>query len=499
MKIDRFRDIGLLIFVAVSLVAYTSMVRLQRASGAPLHGSHLLQTIGLYLLASVLFLWALVWIERRGGISISWVWGAAVLFRLPFLLAAPALSDDVYRYLWDGHVANHGVSPYAYAVEAPELDYLHVPGRDLVNHAWMASPYLPSAQFVFRALAFILPQKPGFVQIVMITFDLLSAFLLSKLLALASLPRHRLLLYLWNPLVIVEIAYSAHVDAWMIFLTLMAVYLTLAKPEVRSPFSSPDSRLATGARDFLAPGFLALATLTKVIPILLLPILFWRWSWRQRILYAAVTIGLLLPAALKAGWGLVGNADGTGLFGALRIYVDQWNFNSGLFHWLELWLGAQGFGRPSPQAKTIILTLLIVILLVLFALARERRPTTDTIRLMTVPFSAYLLLTPTFHPWYLLIMLIFLPFLTPSDAEPRWFWLPAIPWLYLGSVLSLSYITYIDRLNPGEQEWVRQIEWQPTLLLLGISLSGCVFFQQRNKRKQRDVSETAMQTIKKHV
>ena len=90
---------------------------------------------------------------------------------------------------------------------------------------------------------------------------------------------------------------------------------------------------------------------------------------------------------------------------------------------------------------------------------------------------AYLLLTPTVHPWYALIILIFLPFLAPGETEPRWFWLAIIPWLYLSGALIFSYLTYLDPLNFQELPWVSTLEWGPTLALLLAFLAFSVFRQ----------------------
>src|SRR5438876_7315473 len=43
------------------------------------------------------------------------------LFRLTLLWRPPDLSDDIFRYLWDGRVAQSGLSPYAYVPEDPAL------------------------------------------------------------------------------------------------------------------------------------------------------------------------------------------------------------------------------------------------------------------------------------------------------------------------------------------------------------------------------------------
>ncbi|MCP4418614.1 MAG: hypothetical protein GY805_18495 [Chloroflexi bacterium] len=445
------------LFAGLSLLAYGGMVRMEWLYGT-LRDGRIPETIAWYLLAFFAYLGAILWVEKR-GVSRRWLWTTAVFFRLLMLFTTPTLSDDVYRYLWDGYVAHQGVSPYAHAINAPELDYLDNPVRSQANNTWMASPYLPAAQIIFWGVTAVFPLRPLFLQITMTLFDLAAAFLIAKLLTLASLPPRRLILYLWNPLVIIEVAHSAHLDAWMIFLTLLAVYFTLKNPP-----------LTINHFKYLSPFFLTLATLTKIIPALLLPILFWHWNWVQRIFFGLLTIGLLIPFGLQVGWGLRGDLDGTGLFGALRIYGRQWNFNSGLFHWLEVWLGQQGVENGTDVAKLIVLGLFGVVLTAVFLQARTRPNPRDTLRLMAVPLMGYVLLTPTLNPWYTLILLAFTPFFPPAKEEAQRRWLLLAPWLYLSGVLIFSYLTYLDPLKFGELEWVRQLEWLPMLGLLATAV-----------------------------
>ena len=463
---------GLFLLSGLSLLAYGGMVRMDWRYGT-LRDGRLPETIAWYLLAFFAFLGAILWVEKR-GISRRWLWGTAVTFRLLLLFTTPTLSDDVYRYLWDGYVAHQGISPYAYAINAPELDMLDNPVRAQANNAWMASPYLPAAQVIFWGITAVFPLRPLFLQIIMTLFDLAAAFLIARLLALAALPPQRLILYLWNPLIIIEVAHSAHLDAWMVFLTLLAVYLALKNP----PFTIKNSQFTI--HNYKSPLFLALATLTKIIPTLLTPVLFWRWHWRQRIFYGLLTVGLLVPFGVQAGWGLGGDLDGTGLFGALRIYGRQWNFNSGIFHWLEVWLGKQAWVESATDmGKLIVLGLFVVVATAVFLQARSRTTPRDSLRLMAVPLMAYVLLTPTLHPWYILILLAFIPFLPPFQNESRWQWLLITPWLYLSGALIFSYLTYLDPLNFGEREWVRQLEWLPTLGLLGTAVLTTLFHKRK--------------------
>jgi hypothetical protein len=441
------------ILVGISLAAYGGLVSMQLRFGT-LRDEHTPEMLLWYGLAFAAYLVSLGWAERQQKVSPLLLWGGAISFRLLLLLTTPTLSDDVYRYLWDGHVANQGVSPYAYPIDTPELDDLAIPVRELANHTWMASPYLPGAQLLFAGLTRLFPLRPLFFQITLTVFDLLSGLVLVRLLAAARLPGRRVLIYLWNPLVIVEVAHGAHVDAWMIFLTMLALWLT---------FSPNRPKMSI----WLAPLLLALATLTKFLPLLLLPVLFWRWRWKQLALYGVVTVALLVPFGLQAGWGLSGPLDGRGLFGAARIYADQWVFNSGLFRWLAVdWLPALGITDANQMAKRMVMLALLVTLALVWLAARSRPETQATLRLMAVPFMAYLLLIPTVHPWYALILLAFVPFLPPAPGESGWRWLSIAPWLYLSAALPLSYLTYLNPLDFRELEWVRRIEWLPTLVLL---------------------------------
>jgi len=486
MRINQPRSLVLFALAVLGAVAYGGMVSVHLRYGT-LRAGHTPETLAWYGLAFFVYVAAIIWVERSGRFSWRLVWGAAVLFRLLLLFTQPTLSDDIYRYVWDGYVSNKGVSPYAYAIDDPALDYLDIPERAQANNSWMASPYLPAAQLVFSTLTRIFPLKAIYFQIAAVLFDLLSAWIIGRLLSLAQLPPRRILLYLWNPLIIVETAHSAHIDAWMVLLTLLALYFTLNGAQASLPANLP-RRLKTFGRivyPYIPPFFLALATLTKILPILLLPIFIWRWRWRQTILYFAATIALLLPSGLRAGWGLSGPLDGRGLFGALRIYGSSWNFNSGLFHWLEVFLTNAGLEDPNHWAKRIVGILMLGVLAAVFLTSRRFKSSSrledmrGILRLSAVPFMAYILLTTTVHPWYIYILLAFLPFLpgtianviNAENAERRRSrgllgWTIAAPWIYLSGALALSYLTYIDPNDYREFEWIRQTEWLPVWILL---------------------------------
>jgi alpha-1,6-mannosyltransferase len=409
----------------------------------------------------------------RDRLSLRAIWAFAILFRLTLLLTSPpTLSDDVYRYIWDGRLANAGVNPYAYAVESSLLDPFDSPQRALVNNSWMASPYLPTAQGLFAAVYRLAPDSPLAFQIAALLFDLLTGWLIMDILDRLGLPRARVLIYLWNPLVVVEFAHGAHVDALMICLVMATFwFLVAARSEHRR------------ARWFTLGSVIALAagTLTKGLPALLLPVVVRRWGWRRTLIYIGLIVGVCLPFALGAGWGLTGPLDGEGLFGAIRIYTAYWNYNGGLYHWLEVGLSGYrtpgavplelvGWG-PTRAAKLILGGVLGLILVAVWWKAQGGEAdhpgqSLALLRLAAIPLAAYLLLATTLHPWYVTLIIPLLPFLLPQKGEAttsgRFLW----PWLYFSAAVLLSYLTCLDPANPREYHLIRHIEYIPLYLLL---------------------------------
>jgi hypothetical protein len=441
---------------------------------------HTIPFLGLYGLACLGYGTAVYWLlrgsDRRRTFPL--ILGLAILFRATLLFATPpTLSDDVYRYIWDGRLTNAGVNPYAYAVESPLLDRfdhhccatiaaqaVRSSLRALVNNSWMASPYLPAAQALFAAVYRLAPDSPLAFQVAAGLFDLLTGWLVTDLLRRLGLPRARALIYLWNPLVVVEFAHGAHVDALMICLMMAALWsLVVARRR-----ETPPTTFSVVA--------LAAATLTKGLPALLLPVVARRWGWRRTIVYAGLIIAVCLPFALGAGWGLTGPLDGEGLFGALRIYAAHWNYNGGIYHWLEV--GLSGYWMPGavpPEvvgwgpiwaARPIVAVVLGLVLIAVWRMSQRCDGDLALLRLATVPLAAYLLLTTTVHPWYVTLIIPLLPFLLPQEGEAGRTSRFLPPLLYFSIAVPLSYITYLDPANLREYEFVRLVEYVPLYLLL---------------------------------
>jgi len=459
----------------VSLLAGAAMATCFAATiGLPsLRGPSTIQFLAYFLLACLAYLTAALRLERdRPPLWV--IWGLAILFRLLLLSTSPTLSDDIYRYMWDGHLLNNGVNPYAAAVNSPRLNAYTTPLRGSVNHNEMATPYLPAAEALFAFVERLDPQSTLAFQVTATLLDLATAWLVMDMLGQLRLPRRRVLIYLWNPLVVVEFSHSAHVDVWMILL-IMATFWLLSRAE---PEKSNAPRLV-----WASAASLAVATLTKLLPGLLAPIFLRRWKWQRLAFYGIIVSGAIALFAAGAGWGLAGPPDGTGVFGAFRIYLRSWNYNSSFYNWLGTRLTSlQAAGslptNLGPNTITLIVSMVsgVLLCLALFAAALlawrlddprgacHTERTHNLLRLAILPLGAYLLLSNTVHPWYVTVIIPLLPFLLPRPGESspasRFLW----PWLYFSIAVVLSYLTYLDPKVLHDISRVRQAEYWPLYL-----------------------------------
>jgi hypothetical protein len=441
-----------------------------------LRGPQVLTFLTFYLVAAAAYFIAVIRLDRD-KLPLGIIWGFAILFRILLLFTEQSLSDDVYRFIWDGSLLRQGLNPYALAVNSPLLNSYASSFRELVNHDWMASPYLPSAQLLFLSVTGLFPEDIFAFQITAVVLDLLIAWLVFDSLRRLSISPAGVLIYLWNPLIISEFANGAHVvDALMILLILLAFWLMIRSNNQKRP-----------ANRFNFGVILAMAgtTLTKGLPALLVPIFLRRWRWQWLLFYAGIILGALSIFALGAGWGIFGPLNGVGVFGALRIYLSWWNFNSSLYHWLEVILSGyrtpgavpiEVVGQAPILAARLITSSTIILISFLtgwWAWRVDSPPrgdyltrTLNLIRLSVIPIGAYLLLTHTVHPWYVAFIVPLLPFLLPRKDElslvSRFIW----SWLYLSVAVALSYFTYLDPNNLREYDLVRLIEYIPVFGLL---------------------------------
>jgi hypothetical protein len=332
--------------------------------------------------ASILYLGA-VWLISRGrvpGRSGRWICLAlAVLCRLPLIPVEPTLSDDIYRYVWDGRIQAMGLNPYQAVPADPALDRLHTDVTRKMNHPALPTLYPPFAEWVFRGIAAIQQSVVAF-KITFVLLDLAVIGLLLRWLARAGRSPWLVLLYAWNPLVILEVAGSGHLDV-VGALLLMVSFLA---------FSNRIGWLAAVA--------LVAAVEVKFVPVVLVP-LFWR---RIRLRDAAIAVGFGLLLALPFMGGTL-----TAPIGALPTFLAKWRFNGPAYALIE------------SLVNTRLLVALPVVAGLAVAVWFRRRADELTASAWAWPMGVALLLSPTVYPWYLLWLC---PFLVVRATLPLLLW-----------------------------------------------------------------------------
>jgi len=371
--------------------------------------------------------------------SIVLIFAFAVLFRAILVFSQPSLSNDMYRYVWDGRVQAAGINPYLYPPSAAQVASL----RD--NAIWprvdwkpYATIYPAGAELVFAAAWRIWPDNVHWFQAVMVAADLLAGVLLLFLLRALGRSPLAVLIYLWNPLVIFEVAHSAHVDA-LVLPFLVSALLARVK-----------------GRPALTGLLLGLAASMKLFPILLLPVL---WQWREAGEHGhggSHRSAWVMPLAFLAAFALAYLpyiAIGTAVVGFLPYYFHQaFNFLTTVPLYILVF---QAGGRPEMVINALIMAVLLAIYLVF--LFRPAADAETALRRCLWPIGAYTLLTVNLYPWYLLWLFPLLAlFLSSRKAETRaglarrllstsWTgW-----WLFCG-LIALAYTFYIHRVP----DWV---------------------------------------------
>ncbi|HEV8308429.1 MAG TPA: glycosyltransferase family 87 protein [Methylomirabilota bacterium] len=375
--------------------------------------------IVLFGLASLAYGLAVVRVVRRpptGWPALAGILVAAALFRLILLPAAPSLSTDLYRYLWDGRLAAAGVSPYGYPANAPEVAAFRDPVvYPRLNHADWRTVYPPGAQLLFAGLARLAPGSVLGFKLFIVALDLATIALVVGWLRALGRPLAWALVYAWHPLVVVELAGSGHLDAVVLATTVAALWA------------------ATRGREAWAGAFLGAGALVKLYPVLLLPAV-WRRS-PGRALAAAATV-------LAAGYALYAG-EGWAVLGSLARYISEEEFNGSLRAALELLLGPLG---PTGRLAARLLPLLGlgVLALVLGLLGREIPVWRRAVWLV----GGYLLAAPNLFPWYAL-------WIVPLMAMAPWW-----PWLYLSCAVALTYVIFAQPVWTIPA-WVIVVEFGP--------------------------------------
>jgi len=410
----------------------------------------------LTLFAALFFLsWQLI---KQFGWNFKILMCLGIIFRLIFFVAVPNLSQDFYRFLWDGRLLVQGVSPYLFT---PEQFLNNLPSNFLLSHrspeAWNAisisqsqelyagmgdlngshySNYPPVNQLCF-AIAALFSGKSILgsaivLRALLIMADIGILYFGKKLLERLKLPGKNIFWYFLNPFIIIELTGNLHFEGVMLFFMVWSLYL-----------------LHKG-KWFWAAVLLGISVSVKLLPLLMLP-LFYKWFFKKEVstvhnltspakFYIVVLGTVLLTFAPFLSSEFIENFSTT-----IGLWFQNFEFNASIYYLIR-WIGFQTVGWNLIGTVGKILPVVVIFVLLALTFFRKNNTMQQLITGMLLGVSAYFLLSTTVHPWYVatpLVLSIFTKYKFP------------IVW---SAVVILSYSAYgVDGFQ--ENLWLVAVEY----------------------------------------
>ncbi|WP_345005771.1 mannosyltransferase [Snuella lapsa] len=417
---------------------------------------------------------------RHNTLLLTWL---AFGFRGLFILAIPNLSQDFYRFIWDGRMILEGFNPYLYTVESfisnGEFPILQAQelfeGMGTLNASHFTN-YPPINQLCF-VIAGLFAGKSILGSVVVMRLLIIAAdfgtlFFGKKLLDNLNIPTYTIFWYLLNPFIIIELSGNLHFEGVMIFFLVWSLYLI------------HKGKWVIGGVVF------ALSVSVKLIPLIFLPLFYQCFLKRYRfqnnksskLVNASETATLDLPSIFKliVFYAIIGV---TTLFLFAPFYASQFidnyaqtvglwfqnfEFNASIYY-IARAIGYyfRGWNEIAIIGKLIAITVLIFVLIMAFL--KKQKTFTDLLTAMLFVLTFYYFTATTVHPWYIATLLILSVF-TGYKFPLVW-----------SLVIILSYLAYANA-NNTENLWVIGLEY---VIVYGVFIWE-VFLKKQTRYKHID-------------
>jgi alpha-1,6-mannosyltransferase len=381
--------------------------------------------------------------KRFFNVPFPLVIASAMLLRTSLMLMTPNLSDDYFRFIWDGLLFAHGYNPYLF-LPSQFFHGLHtITGITSSLYAGLNSPdyftvYPPVCEFIFGLSAKLaggnILGNIIIIRLIILMAEFAVIFLLYRLASKLSISPNLVAIYAFNPLVIIELTGNLHLEAIMLLFLVLSVYLLVQKKQL------------------LAATSFGLAVGVKLLPLIFLPLLIKRLGWVKSITFYTIVGATLIVLFLPfLSVDLI-----TNFFSSLRLYFQTFEFNASLYFLLR-WLGYQITGYNVIATLGVILAIAVSLTIIFIAIKERAVTWLSLFQGMLMCLTAYFLLATTVHPWYI-TSLVLISLFTSYRYPVMW-----------SAVIILSYAAY--RTVPYSQNlWLVTIEYVIVLICMGYEL-----------------------------
>lgn len=362
--------------------------------------------------------------------------GIGIIFRLIFLCAEPNLSQDFYRFIWDGHLVSSGANPYLQSPDELMQNMVSMIPNAKALYEGMGSlsarhysNYPPLNQLLF-ALAALIGGKSMFGSLVVmrsiiILGDIGIFYFGRKLLKKLNRSPHLIFWYFLNPLVIVELTGNLHFEGVMLFFFILSMFLL-----------SIDKWKTAGV-------VMACSISIKLVPLLFLPLFFKYLGWKKSIIFYTIigitSIVLFLPFNTPE---FIDNYSKT-----LKLWFSNFEFNASIYNIAKktaIHFNAKPWEFIKEYGK--IIPLITIATVGLFTFLPKRYDLNRVIWSMMWVLTIYYFMSTTVHPWYGIFLVLLSVFTTYRYA---------IIW---SAAIVLSYFAY-SQSDFKENLWLLTIEY----------------------------------------
>ena len=323
-----------------------------------------------------------IWIVRLEE-SLYWMIGLGLLVRIVLFFHLPTLSDDIFRFLWDGKLIDEGINPFIYKPQ--ELIEVDPTLYELLNSQTHYTVYPPLNQALFWLASYIGNQDhltvTNVIRVGLMLADLGSLILLIKLSKVYGQSTNIAGWYFLNPLVVLEFVGNIHFEGLVVFFLLLTIY-ELSKNQ------------------FISGGVaLGLAAATKLIPLIFLPFLALKNRWKDGIIFSSISIIVLLATMFP----LFIPGFFFGFKESLMLYSNKFEFNASIYFIMREigWL-IKGYNPIETWGPWLsVCTFISIVIFSIIATYKSLKIPNALLWILMI----YLMMATTVHPWYVLTLL----------------------------------------------------------------------------------------------